>query len=402
MEHSTSESQAILQHSTDIFSNEAALFYWAQLKISDIMNRNVVTLSHEQTIKEAARLMDRERISCVLVTSNKKLVGILQQKNIIASIQAKEDPTLAAIGDWMSEVVKVIDPYTPVLFASKIMDELHLKHLPVVSEEGVTGIVTQTDIVRAFESMSGLRSIAEIMSTDIVTIAPDVFIEQAIDVMANKNISCVLVTRHGKAEGILTEKDILRIIIEQGQNLNQTRIVDVMSFPVITIPPSQSIVSASRLMYEKHLHRLVVADNTGPLGIVTKTDILKCCQTSAQLEIQNNLHMLFSTDEATILLDNEGITTYVNPAFLNLFNADSPRLFMNQPFPPDVLWVDTEGKRDYLENHSINTGEFETMLLHKVDRGYVSISICFNDIKDRMGNVIGKHGVAWDISRDEV
>lgn len=402
MDHFNCGSQATLQHTESIFSNEAALFFWAQLKVMDIMSCDVVTLSSEQTMEKAASVMDKEGVTCVLVSTEEQLTGILQQKDIIASIQAKTNPSLTTIGEWMSKVVKIIDPYTPVLFASKMMNEQHIKHLPVVSEGNVAGIVTQTDIVQAFESMSGLRSIAEVMSTDIATVAPDQFMDQAIDTMAKRNISCVLVIRKGRAEGILTEKDILRIAVAQGRNLQQTRIVEVMSFPIITVPPSQSIVSASRLMHDKHLHRLVVADESGPLGIVTRTDIIKGCQASAQLEVQKGLHMLFSTDEATILLDSHDKTTYVNPAFLKLFNVDSSKLFINQPFPPDSLWVNPEDKRTFFENQKAPLNDVQTMLLYKSDGEYVSISICFNEIKDREGNVVGKHGVAWDISRDNI
>ena len=394
--------QATLSQLEGYFLHDTALFYWAQLKIRDIMNCNVVALMPEQTMQEAARIMDTEGITCVLVRSDQQLVGILQQKDIIASIQAGKKATHTPIKDWMSHVVKTVDPTTPVLFASEMMEKMRIKHLPVISDEGLVGIVSQTDIVQAFESMSGLRSIAEVMSTDIVSVSPDQFVSHAIDMMAQKGISCVLVVRHETADGILTEKDILRVVIGQGKDPKQTRVVEVMSLPVITVPPSHSVLSTNRLMHDKHLHRMVVVDENGPLGIVTRTDIIKGCQAYAQKEIQKSLHMLYTTDEATVLLDTNGMTTYVNPAFMKLFNSDSPGNFVNRPFPPEELWVDVQDQQRFVEHQQTHAGGLQRFTLRKIKGGYVSINLCFNDIKNRAGQVIGQHGIAWDISHDGI
>lgn len=382
--------------------SETALFYWAQLKIRDIMNCNVVALAPEQTMQEAAWVMDKEGITCVLVRSEKQLVGILQQKDVIASIQAGKDSTHTPIKDWMSKVVKTVDPTTPVLYASELMEKVRLKHLPVISDEGLVGIVTQADIVQAFESMSGLRSVTEVMSTRIVSVSADQFVSDAIDMMMQKGISCVLVVRREKADGILTEKDILRVVVEQGKDPKQTRVVEVMSLPVITVPPTHSVLSTSRLMHDKHLHRMVVVDDSGPLGIVTRTDIIKGCQAYAQQEIQKSLHMLYTTDEATILLNKDGVATYVNPAFMKLFSSDSPGHFVNRPFPPEELWVDVQDKEPFVKCRQTHEGGGQRLTLHKIKGGYVSLNLCFNDIKDRTGRVIGQHGIAWDISHDGI
>lgn len=402
MESSIIEDASLSMDGQRYLSTDMNLFYWAKLKVAGIMSTDVVTVAPNQTIREAAVIIAEKRISCVLVSADNQVVGILSQKDMMASALANGTSETVLISDKMSHPVKTIDPQSPVLYASMIMDQNAIKRLPVVSNQGLVGVVTQTDLVRAFESMNALRSVTEIMTTDVATITPDRSVAQAVNTMVKKQISSVLIVRNNKAEGILTEKDVLRTVLAQGRDPERTCVVDVMSFPLITIPPSHSVMSASRLMYDKHLHRLVVTDNQGTFGIVTRTDILKGYQTYAQRETQQGLHMLTHAADAIILLDVGGKTTYVNPAFLNLFGLDSPCLFIDKHFPPDELWVEQQDKDIFIAENAFDSGSIQKLFLRKTNGEYLSINMCFSNIKDMYGNTIGKQGVAWDLTQDIV
>lgn len=383
-------------------SSNMSLFYWARLKVADIMSRDVVALASDQTIQAAARVMTKKQISCVLVHDKQELVGILSQKDMMICSQTGDTSTTVCVSARMSQPVETVDPQTPVLYASMKMNERKIRRLPVISQGELVGIITQTDLVRAFESMNALRSVSEIMTTKVATISPRQTVAQAVDLMVKQNISSVLVVCHEKALGILTEKDVLRLVLARGQDPRKTDVVDVMSSPLVTIPPTHSVLSASRLMDDKHLHRLVVTDDRGAWGIVTRTDILQGYRTYAQREIQQELHMLTHAEDAIILLDPEGTTTYVNPAFLKLFGADSPHAFINQPFPPDDFWIEPHDKFSFLAEQSCNAGAMQNLLLRKVNGDYLSINFCLTAIKDNKGKLVGRQGVAWDITQDAV
>lgn len=396
--------QSLKEHTQTFFdenhflSMEMNMFYWTRLKVIDIMSLDVVTLPPEETVRNAALMMTEKKISCVLVYSDKELVGILSQKDLIKSVHAQSGVGETCIGEIMTPSVKTITPRTPILYASMVMDEMGIKRLPVVSEQGLMGIVTQTDLVRAFETLSALRSITEIMTVDVATIGPERSVADAISLMVERKLSCVLITRDGKAEGILTEKDILRTVLGLGKDPHEICVVDVMSFPLTTVSPSHSVLSVSRMMDDQHLHRLVVADENGTLGIITRTDIIKGYQSYAEREHRRELHLLTHAEDAIVLLDVDGRVTYVNPAFLALFGADSPDIFVDKTFPPEDSWADSQDRADFQSEGGLGHRGVQKLNLRDAQGESLTINFCLNDIMDHADNLIGRQGVVWKLS----
>jgi len=400
MSNSLAEQTQTFFDENHFLSMEMNLFYWTRLKVIDIMSLDVVRVSPEDTVRNAAQVMTEKRISCVLVYSDNEMVGILSQKDLMKSMHIGPGVEEATVGEVMSQPVRTIGPQSPILYASMLMDEMGFKRLPVVSENGLLGIVTQTDLVRAFESLSALRSISEIMTVEVATIGPEQSVAEAIGMMVDQNLSCVLITRMGKAEGILTEKDVLRSVLGLGKDPHETPVVDVMSFPLTTVLPSHSVLSVSRIMDDQHLHRVVVADDNGTLGIITRTDIIKGYQAYAQREHRRELHMLTHATDAMVLLDLEGRATYMNPAFLELFGVDSPDVFVDQKFPPDTYWAETQDQCSFTTE-----GGFEREGLHELNLRNAAgeplpISLCINNINDHAGHPIGRQAVVWNTTKN--
>ncbi len=379
---------------------ELSLFHWARLKVADIMSREVVSVRPDRTVQAAAQTMSEKQISCVMVTDAGKICGVLTQKDLMAAARTGHSFSTMPVSAHMSHPVHQVPPETPVLNAGVMMEDLRIKRLPIANRDGLVGIVTQTDLVRAFESMSALKSVTEIMTTDIVDVAPETSVAQALDMMTTHHISCVVILRQRKAIGILTEKDILRTVLAQGKDPGTTCVVDVMSFPLVTVTPSHSVLSANRLMEDKRIHRLIVCDENGSCGLITRTDVAKGLQTHAQLETRQSIHLITHAKDAIFMVDAQGKTTYVNPAFLNLFRARSPELFIDNPFPPDALWVDPADRSLFVESQGLDDGGIQKLLLKTVTGEYLSVGLCLTGTYDVDGNLIGKQGVIWDISKD--
>lgn len=108
--------------------------------------------------------------------------------------------------------------------------------------------------------------------------------------MAGADVSCLIVTREGKVAGILTEKDLLKRVIALQKDPTRARVLDIMSLPIVTIPPSCSIRDASRKMETMHFHRLLVTDEKGICGLVTQADIMRAVRESSEaVEAQQRL-----------------------------------------------------------------------------------------------------------------
>jgi signal-transduction protein with cAMP-binding, CBS, and nucleotidyltransferase domain len=74
----------------------------------------------------------------------------------------------------------------------------------------------------------------------------------------------------------------LQRVVACGGDATTISAAEVMSFPVVTVPPSYSVMSATRMMDETHIHRLVAGRPGAVLGIVTQTDIISAVRRKVQ------------------------------------------------------------------------------------------------------------------------
>jgi CBS domain-containing protein len=174
-----------------------------------------------------------------------------------------------------------------------------IKRLPVVENDQLVGIVTQTDITRGLVSLSPLRAVSEIMNSQVATVQAAANVTEAAQMMAARGISCVVAMHRDQVAGILTEKDVLRRVVALRKDPGRTLVSDVMSCPLTTVPLSHSVLSTGRKMDSLHLHRVVVMDGQEVCGIVTQTDIMQAVR--IELERLEGEHRV-AKDELTYLL----------------------------------------------------------------------------------------------------
>jgi CBS domain-containing protein len=96
------------------------------------------------------------------------------------------------------------------------MDWEHIRHVPVEDDEGqLVGVVSHRALLRLIgkRAMAGGREVAihEVMRTDPITVTPETKTLDAIAVMREKGVSCLLVTREGRLVGIVTERDFVDV-----------------------------------------------------------------------------------------------------------------------------------------------------------------------------------------------
>ena len=125
-------------------------------KVRDIMTKNVVKSDKDSTIYDLARLMDQNRIGCIVIAEDDKPIGIVTERDIIAKCLAKEiNPREVKAKDIMSSPVITIEPDVEMLEAAKVMVSRMIRRLPVVENNKLVGIITTSDMIR--ESSKGKR-----------------------------------------------------------------------------------------------------------------------------------------------------------------------------------------------------------------------------------------------------
>ncbi len=118
------------------------------------------------------------------------------------------------VADAMTQAPIAISPIKTLRDAARLMEKEHVGSLLVKENDKIIGIVTEQDMVRkgiAGLGNTALKKVREIMETNLVTTAPDEDIFEALRVMRDYNIRHLPVMHDGKFVGLVTLKDILKI-----------------------------------------------------------------------------------------------------------------------------------------------------------------------------------------------
>lgn len=126
-------------------------------------------------------------------------------------------------------------------------------------------------------------------------IGRDASVREAIEIMSNANIGSILVQEGGHPTGIFTERDYLRKIALKGRSSKQTIVHEVMSSPLITVQPDDSIESAMETMTTCRCRHLVVTDGENLEGIVSLGDLVKHSLMEKEAEVAHLAHYISGT-----------------------------------------------------------------------------------------------------------
>lgn len=119
--------------------------------IRDILMRKgtyVATVNPEATVLEAARIMNDEKIGALVVAQSEKMVGIFTERDILRQVVALgRDPAQTRVGDVMTSQVACGRMETTLDECRAVMTNRRIRHLPVIDEQRLTGIVTIGDLM---------------------------------------------------------------------------------------------------------------------------------------------------------------------------------------------------------------------------------------------------------------
>ena len=122
--------------------------------------------------------------------------------------------------------------------------------------------------------MAGIVLVRDIMSTDVKVVRPDSSVKEVVATMNKFDIGSIVVVQGKRPVGIITERDILRRIVQPCLPPETLTARQVMTSPVLTTSETTSIDEAARLMAKEKVKKLPVMANQKLVGIVTLTDIV--------------------------------------------------------------------------------------------------------------------------------
>jgi len=382
-----------------IASDELVISSWTWLNVGDVMSNEVATISPDEIVISAAKIMSDKKISCLVVMDQGNVVGIITETDVLRRVGDKgKDIYRTKLGQIMSSPVESVPPDLSVLEASKIMGTRHIKRLPILRGKELIGIVTQTDLVRALTSYGLWRDISEIMSRDIAGIQRNASVAEAAEVMTSRKISCIVVMDGDDVVGVLTEKDLLGRVVALQRDPANTRVEDVMSFPVTSVPPTFSVFSAGKVMEEMNIRRLVIMKDKRLCGVITQTDIFMAVKNKLQAEEEKSLKLLEASKSNIYKTDLDGKITYINPAFMELLEVSGPDELLGKQFLPEQFWFDLEERNQFLRELQKRSIESRELTLKSSKGNTIYVTVFPGYTKDAYGEINGSQAVVYDIT----
>lgn len=121
-----------------------------------------------------------------------------------------------------------------------------------------------------------VSDILKIKGTNVVTIAPDTPVGAAVATLAEKRIGCIVVTTDGGVlSGILSERDVVRVLAEQGGDVLDEPVSALMTPKVVTCAPSQTIAQVMEMMTSGRFRHVPVLQDGRLAGMISIGDVVK-------------------------------------------------------------------------------------------------------------------------------
>lgn len=115
--------------------------------VKELMHRDVKTTASDATVLEAARKMTQNNIGCLIVVNDTLEGIVTERDMLNKIVSSSRDPSQVRVRDIMTRDVVSVSPDKDVEEATDIMSKHMIKRLPVVFGNEVVGIITSTDIV---------------------------------------------------------------------------------------------------------------------------------------------------------------------------------------------------------------------------------------------------------------
>ncbi|MCQ5375881.1 MAG: CBS domain-containing protein [Methanomassiliicoccales archaeon] len=117
--------------------------------------------------------------------------------------------------------------------------------------------------------------VEEIMTKTPIIGDPEMTVQDAAKLMKAEKVGSIVIAQDGEAIGIITERDLVNKIVAENKIPSKVKVKEIMSSPLITVGPKESVSSAAKKMSTLKVRRLPVVKQGKLIGILTENDILK-------------------------------------------------------------------------------------------------------------------------------
>lgn len=142
--------------------------------------------------------------------------------------------------------------------------------------------------------MTIVRQLLDRKDRAIFSVEPQAPVLEAIRAMAAHHVGALLVMQADTLAGIVSERDYARKVILLGRSSADTPVRDIMTFPVITVSPDDTVQTCMQLMTDKRVRHLPVVDAGRVVGMVSIGDLVKAVIAEQRAQIEQLEHYIHS------------------------------------------------------------------------------------------------------------
>ena len=243
--------------------------------VADLMTLHVDRVPVDATLGDAALCMVEGRISSVIVVDRDRVVGIVTERDMLHAMrehQAQALPVTAA----MTSPVHTVRSDLDFREAFRTAVKLGIRHL-VVCDAGhhPIGVVTETDFRRhlGLDFFRQLNTVDGLMERTFPRLPVSATLNDALVAMESVRGSCIVVVDGDSPLGIVTERDVVRLYLEQEGN---PLLGQVMTHPVASVHVDTPLAEAAELMLVSRIRHLTVLDDEERLvGLLTEHSLMR-------------------------------------------------------------------------------------------------------------------------------
>jgi signal-transduction protein with cAMP-binding, CBS, and nucleotidyltransferase domain len=250
-------------------------------KVSEIMTTHLITAPASTSVFQVMQIMEAEDVGRIIITDEEVPIGIFTEKDVLKRVvNAGIDARRSEIRSVMTTPVRAVREETHIIEAFGKMYRGKYRHLLVRGRRGkIIGIVSMRRIlniaVELGQGLSETTTLGDIAAGAIVSVNEQATVRETIDLMDKKNVTAVIIMG-AKPVGIFTERDVLKRVAIKEIPLQQTRIIEVMTAPIVTMPRTVLVGDVLAEMYRRDIRNMPVGGDGGVLtGLVSMPEILQ-------------------------------------------------------------------------------------------------------------------------------
>ena len=257
------------------------------MNITDIATPDFVAVDAGKRLGKIRAIFERENPRGIVVTEDGDYAGVIGEKQLVRS--RMEDDTKASV---VTKSAPRIDRHEDVREAARMLVEGDVKVAPVFEGEQLYGVVSTDDILHAVVDSLDAITVGDILTTGVVSVGEQAHVGQVINKLREHGVSRLPVVDEdtGSLVGIVTTHDLVEFVVRddsrQGRGdrrgdldrMLDLPVYDLMSDPVVTATPAETVDVVVERMFENDISGLVVTPEESDRrvhGIVTKTDVLR-------------------------------------------------------------------------------------------------------------------------------